>query len=496
MKPVKIFELSGDKWRDGMSLQTASAVGGIFSSTTNFDPFEITGMMQCSLASATGADSSITSTPTTIQSFQKSGVGYLYAHTPTKLYEVLDGSPYTTVDKTANISVASSVRGSIIFNGYYVYSLSNTVRARIVPVTSGSDVQILALSTDGTWHPMCVGADKNLYIADYAVIGKITNSLAAGNGVLGTTNNVGTAVSLENGMYARALVNDGRYLVILADNNPSGDYNNTGGTTPPVPVTGNYRCQVLYWDMVKSSFDQIYEFTDSNIIGGAFLDGGIYVFTGNGIYVTNISTAPKQIFSFRTGSSITEKPTTPFQITTDKNSIYWCGQSNGSIYAYGSLYPGMKKVFYQPFNSSYTPSAIISTGTNFYIGTSGSNNMLRVTGTGSTRNTGSISTAPLSLPQDYKFDFIKVTMQQPLASGDTIDAYMNTQNGNAVITNTNVKNFSTIGAKQTILFDRKYAGSGLDVETFNDFSLVVSSAKAIKSVEVWATPQENYSQQT
>lgn len=488
MKPVKIFELSGDKWREGMSLQSASVAGGLFSSTSNFDPFEITGMMQSSLASVKASDLDLTYTPTILTPFSTSGSPKVFVHSPTKLYQVLDGSPYTTTDKTASVVITNGVRGAIIWKNRYIYALDNQTRSVALDLTG--DVQILSGSySDGVYQPFCVGADKNLYKANYGCVDKYILST-------GTSGNTLSAVALEDGMYVRHMVNDGRYLVILADNNPTGDYNIVAnGTVPPVPIAGNYRCQILYWDMVKSSFDQIFEFNDSFIVGGAYLDGGIYVFTGNGIYVTNIATPPKQIFSFKTGSTITEKPQTPWQITVQKNSIYWCGQSNGSIYAYGSLFPGMKKVFYQPFNSLYTPSAITNNGTNFYIGTSGTDNFLRVTGTGTTRNTGSISTATVSLPQDYKFSFIKVNMKVPLASGDSIDAYMNTQGGNAVVSGSNVKNYATLGAKQTILFDRQYAGSGLDVETFNDFSLAVSSAKAIKSVEVWATPQENYGQQ-
>lgn len=495
-KPVKIFDLSMDKWMGGLSRQSSIMVDGLFSSSSNFDPFEISGMMQCSLASTKASDLDITVTPTTINSFQKSGVGYLYVHSPTKLYEVLDGSPYTTVDKTANISAASSVRGSIIFNGYYVYSLSNTVRARIVPVTSGSDVQILSLATDGTWHPFCVGADGNLYIGDYGVVGKITKSLAAGEGVLGTTGNVGTAVALESGMYVRDLVNDGRYLVIIADNNPSGDYNNTGGSTPPVPVNGNYRCQVLFWDMIKSTFDQRFEFNDSYLIGAKILDGGIYVFGGDNLYVCNISTPPKAIFNFRSPSTITEKPQTPYQIIRSKNSIYWCGQSNAVIYAYGSLFPGMKKIFYQPFNSTHTPSTLGFNGSKFYIGTSGTDNFLQVSDTGTTRNTGSVITAPILLPQPYKIAYVKVIMRNLFASGDSINVYMSSQNANEEVLSSNSQTFTQVGSRQVIIFDKHLPGGAhtSEADVFEDFQLTVISNKAVAKVEVWATPVDSQTQ--
>lgn len=469
-----------------MSLQSTSAVGGLFSSTTNFDPFEITGMMQCSLASALASDLSITTTPTTLIHWHRSGTAKILAQSPTKLYEVLDGTPWTTLDKTTEVVITGGVRGAIIYKGKYVYSLASTIRASTL---ASSDILLLTgKASDGIWHPLVSGADGNLYEMDYGTINKITS-------VTGTAGNSTQTVNFEDGMYARHAVNDGRYLVILADNNPTGDYNTMGGTVPPVPTAGNYRCQILFWDMVKGTFDQIYNFNDSYLIGGAFLDGGIYVFSGNGIYVTNIATPPRQIFSFKTGSTITEKPQNPFQITQAKNSIFWTGQTNGSVYAYGSLFPGMKKVFYQPFSSGYTNSAVTNNGTNFYIGTTGTDNFLRVTGTGSTRNTGSVITAPIVLPRPYRFEFVKVVLQQSLASSESVTVSMSSQAANEEVYGSTNRNFSTVGARQTLIFDKSMGGTHNSTsEYFEDFQLTVSSPKAVARVEVWATPQEEYSQ--
>lgn len=134
-KPVKIFELRDTKWRDGLSLQSGSMVGGLFSFMTNMDPFEATGFMQCSLASVVASDLSITSTPTILTSYQVSGSPKILAHTPTKLYQVLDGSPYTTVDKTSSVVVTNGVRGAIIWKGRYIYALDNQTMSVALDLT-------------------------------------------------------------------------------------------------------------------------------------------------------------------------------------------------------------------------------------------------------------------------------------------------------------------------------------------------------------------------
>ncbi len=482
-KPVKIFELKMDDWMKGLSRQTSVAVDGLLSATSNFDPFEIAGMMQCSLAITVASNLSITSTPTILTPYQVAGSPKILVHTPTKLYQVLDGSPFTTTDKTSSVVVTNGVRGAKIWKNRYVYSLDTETRSTALDLSG--DVRILTgKSSDGIYHPLCVGADKNLYEGDFSNINKYTSAT-------GTAGNTASIIGLEDGMYVRHMVNDGRYLVILADNNPTGDYNTVAnGTVPPVPIDGKYRCQILFWDMIKSTFDQIYEFSDSYLVGGAYLDGGIYIFGGDNLYVCNIVTPPKAIFNFRSGSTITEKPQNPYQIVQAKNSIYWCGQTNGRIYAYGSLFPGQKKIFYQPFAAQYTPTAITFNGSKFYVGTSGSDNFLQVSDTGSTRNTGSVTTAPIILPQPYIFHHVKVVMKDLLASGNSISIGMSSIGANEEIFSTNTQTFTQLAAKQTIVFDKHMPGGDhtSEAETFEDFQLIVSSNKAVAKVEVWAIP--------
>jgi len=40
MKPIKIYELKGLDWVKGISIQTGIALGGIFQTAINFDPFD------------------------------------------------------------------------------------------------------------------------------------------------------------------------------------------------------------------------------------------------------------------------------------------------------------------------------------------------------------------------------------------------------------------------------------------------------------------------
>ncbi|MCK9371051.1 hypothetical protein M0R04_14160 [Candidatus Dojkabacteria bacterium] len=479
MKPQKIFELKGEDFAKGLSYKSSFPVGGIWGSSSSFDPFEDYGYLITSLDYSNINTS--TDTPITITNWNESGTAKLYVHTATKLREVLAGSPYTASDESAEIDVTSPVTGAILFQGRYIYAQATAIEifSNTLPVASASNVRIFNSGGSNTqWYtPMCVGADKNLYFA-HGDIGKITNVTSADAGVI--------AYNLEGNMYARDLINDGKYLVVVADNNTS---NQVGAT----PATGSYRCQVYFFDVNngRSTADYIYEFTDSYVTSVRFLDGVVYIFGKDNLWACNSVTPPKVVFSFNSTSTITEPPKTPFQVTQNTNSLFWCGVTNQKIYAFGSLVSGMKKIFYQPYSVGHTPSAITTNGTKFYVGTSGANDMLSILNTGSTRTLTSSQTASIFLPQPYRFAFAKVIMKSKLASGGQV--YLGVTNNDGNISFATTKLYSTIGAKQSIIFNLENDTTA-SVKEFNDFKLAVGSNQTIAKVELWAYPVENYEQ--
>lgn len=478
--PIKIYELKGEDFAKGLSQSTSFPVGGLYSSASIFDPFADYGYYIPSL-DAVVTDSSKTFTPTVLTSINISGTAYIYCHTPTKLFKVLDGSPYTTTDVTSDINVVSPVTGAILFKNKYIYAQGAVTKiyAEPIDVTSGATVTIFDSggTTSELYTPFCVAPDKNLYFG-VGDIGRITDV---------TTTNNGAYYNLESGIYVRDLANDGHYLVAIADNNSSHKTSSNG-------VSGNYRCQVLFYDVNngRSTPDYIYEFTDSYVISVKYLDGALYIFGKDNLWVCNSQTPPKVIFSFKGNSTITEPPINPYQVTVKGNSIHWVANNNNT-YAYGSLVSGMKKVFYSPYYTSSNQSCITNNGTNFYIGNDGSNQMLQITGTGSTRSLATLATAKQFLSQPYKFAYAKVIMKAKLTSGGSVYLGMTTSDGNITFASTKV--YSTIGAKQSIIFSLENDSSpNASVKDFNDFVLTVGSNQAIAKVEVYAYPVDNYDQ--
>lgn len=481
MKPEKIFEIKGEDWVKGLSYKSDFPIGGSFAAASKFDPIENYGFFLSSLDSATLG--STTATPIQITSWNDSGTAKLYVHTVDKLYEVLDGTPWTEVNKSAEINVASNFTGAITFKGRYVYSHVAEVRSNVFPVASASDVRILnGAASSEHYHPMCIAPNKLLYVADFGQINEITS-------VTGTSGNTLGKYLLEDGFVVRDLLNDGNYLVAIADNNTSNKIASAGSL-------GKYRCQILFYDVNsgRPTADYIYEFNDSWLVSVKQLDGNIYIIGKENMYVCNSATAPRAIFNFGLGSTITEPPLTPFQVTTKDNSIIWCGQTNGAIYAYGSLVSGNKKIFYQPYNIGTTPSAIVWTGTNIYVGGSGANQMLSILNSGTTRTQTSVTTCPLYTSRPYRYAFSKVIMKSKLSSGGEVYLGLNNLDSSGIISDQITKQYSTVGAKQAILFNQENDGSLASSKVFHDFQLTVGSNQAIARVEVWAHPVENYEQ--
>ena len=480
--PVKIFELKGEDFAKGYSYFTDFPFAGNMSQLANFDPFLDYGYFAPSLG-GTVTDDTKTSTPKFITSFTDSGTAKLYVHTDDKLYEVLDGTPYTTTDKSSEINVTEEVTGVASFKSRYIYNRAGDSKtfSNLFPVASASNVEILSSgNTSEHYKPMAVALDKNLYICDGSQIDQITN-------VIGTSNNTVGYYSIESGMISRDLVNDGHYLVVVADNNSSHTRTSTGST-------GSNRCLVLFYDVNngRSTADYIYEFNDSYVSSVKVLDGAVYIFGKDNLWVCNSQTPPKAIFNFQAGSTITEPPQYAYQVHQRNNVIYWCGQTNAKIYAFGSKVAGTKKVFFQPFNNNSQPTCISTSGDNVYIGSEGSNSMLNVFNASQTKSSASFSTCYFNLEQPYTFAFAKVVCKTKLTSGQSVSFGMNSLVGE--ITDTQTKSYAQIGAKQSIIFNKASDAGNPPVANFNEFNLSIESSPAISKVEIWGYPVDNHDQ--
>lgn len=490
MATQKIIDIKGGDWSKGISAKQSLAVGGLFSTMRNVDPFDNSGVAKPSVVPDSFTPTS--GTPLFLTNFNKSGTAYLLSHSTTDIYDVLRASPYTQTSRTSRISVASAVQGAIIWSsptdgvlGYVYATASNGLRFCRLPLETYTDTQILTGFNDGNMdsRAMCVGADKNLYVADSPRIDIITRTN-------GTTGNAGVAW-IDSGFVVRDIVNDGTYLVIIADNNTSATASRT---------VGDYQCRVYFWDMSKvdgSNFlvaDAVYDIIgDSYLSVAKVIDGNTYIFGYNGIYVCNSATAPKMIRPFTGGNTLAlGRPSIPYQVGTSKGVIYWIDGGTDTtkkhyVYAYGNPYGG-QKIFYVPYQDTgadQLQKVLTMSGDNIWVG--GDTPKIYVHNTGSTQGNATIKTIDITMPETHRFEYAKVVLREPMSSGMSVQFLASTQNDGKFIAS-ETKSYSASNPRQVLKFNKSQVSADNGLFENIRATVVLTGGACIQRLTVYATP--------
>jgi hypothetical protein len=484
----KVLELKPVDWVKGISSQPNLPLGGLFQKFNGCDPFEQGGL---ALPSTIPAHQTVGTTPEFITSWYDGSNQQLYVHTNSKLYQVLQNAPYTVVDVTAQINTTSmsgalsSIGGVIVWQGKYIYcSLDNDNNAYIAAnqfaVDSADDVLLHTVNNvDLDFVPFCIGPDGNLYYGGDGFIGEITS-------VTGTSGNAST-YNIDPGYRVRDITTDGRYLIIVADNNTAPTANR---------IVGDCKCKVYFWDLTSTAGGGAFispavtwELKDSYIIAAKFLENAVYLFTYNGMYICNISTSPKMLRVWPSDITILARPNNPASVAVKNGSLFWCNSQSTVylyIYAYGNPITGQPKIFYQPYindelNFSNTCLAIV--GDNLFMGTTQPG--LCFFNVGTTRGQVSVTSLNTTMLMPFTYGFTKVALAQPLAAGQTVALAITSQNGNNVITS-ETKSYNSVRPQQTLKFIR--VPSANQHEKFEDLVLAITSSVAIQRISVYATP--------
>ena len=484
IKPEKIFEIRGAKWLSGLSLALSLPYGGLFRQASYFNPFQRIGFLEPTPAITELGSGTINTSKVIrhiIPFWKPAGslpYAYVYAD-DNKLYET-DFNNVTDVSAQIN-TATTTARGFGLWKSGVVYVQDTQARFNAIPVASGSDVQVLTGLTSAE-HPTVVGSDKNFYIGDDDSVAKLTSST-------GTSGNSIDVFLLESGFKIRKLINDGRYLVILADN---------------AVIKTNYaqknRCQVLYWDMVKGTADYIYEFADGFIAGGEMIGDIIEFLTPSGKYITSAGTKPKLILPFieNTSSAViasSNVPTSFSLITTHRNILHWgVGNAPGEdpVYAHGSLAEGLPKITFNPY-------AVTGLSANKYLTAIGSNNseFLMATGTGSSdvklysatlsssNSSCVINICNIDFPQTFKFEFAKVILKTRISSGNSVALQILSEGDAKTIKSSETKTNTTDSGRKELTFRPQ----GATAQFFDELSTIkLTTNVAVQALEIYGTP--------
>jgi hypothetical protein len=501
----KILEYKNLDWFKGISAHVNAALGGLFQALKNCDPFEYGGL---AMPGRTPAHQTLSSTPKFLTNFNSSGSNYVYVHTDSALYQVLKDSPYTVTDVTNQINqhlISSGTMTKIIgrtkWKGKLIYAIQSStgdgyIQANTFPVASGSDQTLQRDFTNNLDHmPMEVGADGNLYCGNDSRIYEQTTAAGTANGTTQTGN--GTQFLIDSGFYVRDLVNDGRYLVIFADNNAQNISDR---------LTGNYECKVYFWDMVQTDAngrivcDAIWTFTDSYVIGAKLLDNAIIMLTYNGMWVTNVATYPKMFRAFPTNTALMGRPLNPSQIGARKGSIFWCDGFTNTIhdvFAYGNPVTGQQKIFYRPYDNGGTDvlsTCLLPVGDQLIVGTD-QPGLWFYNVTSQSRGAVGVTSLDTNMPAPFKYEFIKVVLGQKVASGQQVQVNSYGNGGNDLISS-EIQVFSgaggtVVGAKHTLKFNRVLTTTN-QPEKFEDLTVsVTADGVPIQRLTVYGTPNDD-----
>lgn len=480
IQPESILKLVGDKWASGYALQTTTTVGGLFKTATNFDPFEMMHYMRPSLASTQYGAGTITTTPQVCTVVNESGTPFVYVHTASKLYKVNALSGSTTDITTSSGITTGSIRGALVWRGKYIYFTDSTAIGLTIGTSTNTTLQG-SLNTAN--HVPCIGTDGNLYFTNGNTIGKLTSAT-------GTSGNSANVFQLEGGgtytagstMTFRDLLNDGRYLVMIADRNPGS-------------AAGTFRCLIGYWNLsiTQANFEQAYDesvFEDNTLYGMEYHDGGVYVFGAQNLWVCNIATTPKLVFSFVGNSTYTSPPSSPFLITKFKGVILWGNPASGAVYGYGNPIPNGKKILFQPYTAAGgNCTALCNSNSLLFTGTD--TPAFYVHNTGSTRNTATIITSNNVLNQPHSYRYTKVILRDVLSSGQSVSVKLLGTNDTAVISDTSTVAYDANNPIQTLTFLPTSSGVGTDTSVFTEISSLTVYAyggATVQSVEVFGIP--------
>lgn len=468
--PKRLITISGKDWMKGFSIQKSFPIGGIFSEMTNFDPFERMGFLQPARVPTRYANATITKTIRYMTGMDISGpfiIGFADGGGATALYKI-NAITGAATDEVASITSATNARGLLFAKNRLLYA--NPTAIRSVSATLTGDASVLTGLTDGE-HPMVMGADLNIYGVDGGAAANQIFRIADASSTSGNSLNV---FALETGMFIRSIKNDGRHLVMVADNRQT----SSSGI-------GNYDCCVAYWNYADETLVARYSLKDSGMFAVEIDDdGSILVFGGNNIYVSNVVTQPTPIFSFKGDTPITSKPGGSPWVIKKNSSVLW-GDSGGSkIHGYGNQVVGQKKVFFAPYDTGDTSiTAIVENAGQVWAATD-TPALYGFWDTATARATASLVTAPILFDRVYKITNFRVVTRAILASGETVSVEILKQGGGAIISDQQDFTFAANGAKQVRIFGID-PGTNTTPNCQEIDEIQIDTNACIESIEIW-----------
>jgi hypothetical protein len=480
MNPQKIIEYSNRDWMKGISLQDTYPIAGIFkSNTTNFNPFETMGYLQPALAPVQMDATHLVVVPNSIVSNSDNTRAFVCTLGPKSVAGTKNLSIINPADQTVlNYSLTGDGGLPMYGLGFYKGRLLFAAGANIYSVLTDGTTEnlLLAVSFDYTTKIPVFHLAPNGYVYFTGVgtgsapyIGRIDTVTGAGT-------NTASAFALLPYTAPVDITNDGRYVIIVSDGNPSKVSNL------------NAVCSIHYWNMDAVNADYVTLIPDAYLIASRFVDGRLLVFGSSGIWQCGYASNPRLIVPL----TATQLPKNPYNVWVQGNILYWNNQAtNPQMYAYGATVGS--PILFSPFsiaNSASLPVVGIGSGNYSYATIADAKMYVYNSGTTRTNLTAEMVPAPLSNP--WRFLYAKVVLKSKLSSGQQIAISIHDSEGNLIL-NTTTKSFASNGAKKT--FKIELDGTQTVTE-FEDIQVSINpqGGAVVQRVTIYGVPIDDNSQ--
>lgn len=291
------------------------------------------------------------------------------------------------------------------------------------------------------YHPTHKMWDE-IYYGNKDRIGQIKDDGAAGQ------THSANVLDFESNMLVTALEDDGQFLVI-------GLSTNQGDNT----IYGH--SLVRFWKINSSSWSYEWSIPEPNIIAIKKVGLSLYAICPHGVYIFNRNTPPRKVRSVADSS--------PFGMSnavgTIGDAVLWGRGATGTLAMYGNLLPDVPTAYHEPYSGAGTgsPTLILSDARyeRIIVGTDEPKlYRYNITAGGAT---GVAETVYIALRERYDLNRIEVIFGEPLASGDSLNIDVQTDEDNAA-TDWGTYSFAKHGAKKRVdLYKQKTGVDNLKI---------------------------------
>lgn len=476
-------------------MQDNYPAGGIFqASAYNFDPFETMGYLQPSLLPTVIDETKVLQVMNScVYGFDNNGyivfAGNRSGTGVKNLYRIkASDQSVTDYSITGGNATGSRSFGGLGFSAgiagtssrlLFTDSTNGTIYSMTLAGLTSETALLTQSSYDGTRLMIFHNApDKNTYFVGQSLAGEVGRI----DTITGAGTNTETAFQCDPSLTPKDLTSDGRYEIIIADDNPS---NTTG-------ITSN--CKVYFWDMDSADPSVVHSIPDSYLIASRFVDGRLLVLGASGIWQTGIGMSPKLVFPL----SASQLPQNPYQVTVQNNILHWVSTTSGAkTYAYGAKIGN--PIFFSPYQTTGSDNlhtAFISSGIYFYASLTAGTNTTKIyihNLAGSSRQNTTVETTPKTYSNPFTFSYAKVTLKSKMTSGMSVNLTIYNA-GDETIMDTNSQAFSVMGGKKSMKFTANpVAGS---VSIFEDMYIKINpvGGAVVQRVAIYGIPMEDSSQ--